>query len=84
MRQNEGETIDQFLCRLRQKSVSCEFANVDEAIWDQIIEKCRDVKLRRKFLEKSGTVTLNTLQDTTRVHEAVGTKMQFMDKSDAN
>ncbi|CAB4043490.1 Hypothetical predicted protein, partial [Paramuricea clavata] len=53
MQQKENETIDQFVCRLRQKSISCEFTNVDEAIRDQIIEKCRDPKLRRKFLEKS-------------------------------
>ena len=84
MQQNEGETMDQFVCRLRQKSVSCEFANVDEAIRDQIIEKCRDVKLCWKFLEKSGTLTLNTFQDTARVHEAVDTQMQSMDRSDAN
>ena len=37
-----------------------------------------------KFLEKSGTVTLNTLQDTARVHEAVDTQMQPMDRLDAN
>ena len=84
MQQNEGETMDQFVCRLRQKSISCEFANVDEAIRDQIIEKSRDVKLRRKFLEKLGTVALTTLQDTARVHEAVDTQMQSMDTSDAN
>ena len=52
MQQMEGETINQFVCRLRQKAISCEFPSVDEAIRDQIIEKCRDPKLRRKFLEK--------------------------------
>ena len=52
MQQMEEETINQFVCRLRQKAISCEFPSVDEAIRDQIIEKCRDPKLRRKFLEK--------------------------------
>ena len=52
MQQMEGETINQFVCRLRQKAISCEFPSVNEAIRDQIIEKCRDPKLRRKFLEK--------------------------------
>ena len=46
MQQKENETIDQFVCQLRQKSISCKFTNVDEAIRDQIIEKCRDTKLR--------------------------------------
>ena len=57
----EGETIDQFVCRLRQKAISCEFPSVDEATRDPIIEKCRDPKLRRKFLEKSSEVTLTVL-----------------------
>ena len=45
MQQQEGETIDQFVCRLQQRALSCEFANQDETIRDQIIEKCRDPKL---------------------------------------
>ena len=53
MTQLQGETIDQFVCRLRQKAVSCEFDKVDEAIRDQLIEKCRDPELRKKFLEKA-------------------------------
>ena len=50
MEQMEGETIDQFVCRLRQKAISCDFANVDEAIRDQIIEKCKDSRLRLCYL----------------------------------
>ena len=75
-----GETIDQFVCRLRQKAISCEFPSVNEAIRDQIIEKCRDPKLRRKFLEKSSEATLTVLQETARVHEAVNTQMQSMER----
>lgn len=63
MAQLEGETIDQFVCRLRQKAVSCEFDKLDEAIRDQLIEKCRDPELRRKFLEKAQDGTLTVLQD---------------------
>ena len=78
MQRIEGETIDQFVCRLRQKAISCDFANVDEAIRDQIIEKCKDSRLRRKFLEKESDATLTVLQETARVHEAVNTQMQSM------
>lgn len=53
---------------------------MDEAIRDQIIEKCRDPKLRRKFLEKSNEATLTVLQETARVHEAVNTQMQSMER----
>ena len=65
---------------MRQKAISCEFASVNEAIRDQIIEKCRDPKLRRKFLGKSSEATLTVLQETARVHEAVSTQMQSMER----
>ncbi|XP_068707557.1 uncharacterized protein [Montipora foliosa] len=78
MQQTEGKTIDQFVCRLHQKAISCDFANADEAIRDQIIEKCKDSRLRRKFLEKASDATLSVLQETARVHEAVNTQMQSM------
>ena len=68
------------MCHLRHKAWSCEFPSVDEAIRDQIIEKCRDPKLRRKFLEKSSEATLTVLQETARVHEAVNTQMQSMER----
>ena len=77
-----GGTIDQFVCRLRQKAISCEFPSVNEAIRDQIIEKCRDPKLRRKFLEKSSEATLTVLQETARVHEAINTQMHSMERSE--
>ena len=44
--------MDQFVCQSRQEAIFCEFENVDEAIRDQLIERCRDPRLRRKFLEK--------------------------------
>ena len=34
MEQASGESVDQFVCRLRQKAIFCEFENVDEAIRD--------------------------------------------------
>ena len=81
LEQAHGENVDQFVCRLRQKAASCEFSDVDEAIRDQLIEKCRDDGLRRKFLEKPGTVTLTELQDVARAYEAVNQKMQSMESS---
>ena len=82
MHQLEGETIDQFVCRLRQKCISCEFSNDDEAMRDQIIEKCSDPKLRRKLLEKATNATLNMLLETARVHEAVNVQMKSMGSQD--
>ena len=61
MEQASGESVDQFVCRLRQKAISCEFENVDEAIRDKLIERCRDPRLCCKLLEKTNA-TLKGLQ----------------------
>ena len=52
MSQLNSEKVDQFVSRLRQKASTCEFANVDEGIRDQLIEKCFDPKLRRNWNER--------------------------------
>ena len=78
LEQQVDETVDQFVCRLRQKSLSCDFAKVDEAIRDQLIEKCRDARLRRKFLEKAGNAKLKEMQDIARAYEAVEAQMRSM------
>ena len=80
MEQASSESVDQFVCRLRQKAIPCDFTNVDEAIRDQLIERCRDPKLRRKFLEKANA-TLKDLQDVARVYEAVEMQVKAMDHS---
>ena len=72
--------MDQFVCRLRQKAIFCEFENVDEAISDQLIERCRDPRLRCKFLEKTNA-TLKDLQDLARVQEAVNMQVKAMNQS---
>lgn len=79
MQQLEGEAIDQFVCRLRQKAIPCAFASVDESICDQII-KSRDQSLRHKFLEKSSGAALVVLQETARICEVVNNEMPSMDR----
>ena len=53
---------------------------MDETIRDQLIEKCRDGRLRRRFLEKTNT-TLKDLKVIARSHEAVDAQMESMRKS---
>ena len=42
------------------------------------LKKGRDPRLRRKCLEKASGATLTVLQETARIHEAVGSQMQSM------
>ena len=69
--QEEEETLDQFLTRLRRQSDNCGWDNPDEAISDQVIDKCRSVLLRRKLLERGTDLTLSRVQDIVRTLEAV-------------
>lgn len=71
MSQEESETIDQFVTRLKQKALSCDYGeSSDKFIRDQVIDKCRSVALRRKLLERGQTLTLKQLQEISRAHEA--------------
>ena len=51
--QKSDETVDQFVCRLKQRASTCEFGNnLNEQIRDQVVEKCCSTTLRKKLLEK--------------------------------
>ena len=77
--QENSETVDQFVCRLRQRSVSCDFGEQeDDYIRDQVIDKCCSSHMRRKFLEKEGTLTLEDLLRIARSQEAVDRQMKVM------
>ena len=78
--QNSDETVDQFVFRLRQRAVSCDFgAQQDEYIHDQLIDTCHSNYLRQKFLEKGGTVKLDDLLVIARAQEAVERQLKAIE-----
>ena len=69
--QSADETVDQFVCRLRQQAVTCDFgAAKNDHIRDQVIEKFLSDNLRRKFLEKD-ILQLSDVLTMAKAHEAV-------------
>ena len=48
MEQGPSETVDQFVCRLRQKATLCDFSDVDEAIQGVGIPSCGENFLRKQ------------------------------------
>ena len=75
--QENGETVDQFVCRLRQWAATCEFgANEGDYIRNQLIDRCYSSHLRQKFLEKEGTVALDYLLGIARSQEAVDRQLK--------
>jgi hypothetical protein len=69
MEQKPSEIVEQYITRLRQKAIYCNFANVDENIRDQVIETCSSKRLRRKLLERHN-VTLQQLREIAQSLEA--------------
>ena len=62
MAQEDGESIEQFIVRLRQRAIRCNFQNADEEIRDQVIEKCKSHKIRSKLLIRGQELTLDDLR----------------------
>ncbi|XP_076801019.1 uncharacterized protein LOC143445651 [Clavelina lepadiformis] len=75
--QNSNETVDQYVCRLRQRAATCEFENTDDRIRDQVLDKCYSRELQRKFLEQQ-TLTLADVMRIAKAHEAVIAQTKFM------
>ena len=50
MKQEQGESIDQFVTRLKQKAQRCNFYDNDREIKDQVVFNCYSDRLRRKAL----------------------------------
>ena len=70
--QESEETVDQYVCRLRRGAINCEFCgNEKYYVPDQVIEKCYSKELRRTFLEKEGTLSLDDLSRIAWSQEAV-------------
>ena len=67
MKQEEHETVDQFVVRLSNQAANCEFgATKNEQIRDQIIDKCKSTELRRRLLGKGQELTLADTQKIAR------------------
>jgi hypothetical protein len=76
--QKEGETIAQFVTRLRNLSTGCSYGeDTDNQIRDQVIETCISDRLRRKLLEK-GKLTLAQTLEIAATFEAVESQMKLM------
>ncbi|XP_064629303.1 uncharacterized protein K02A2.6-like [Lineus longissimus] len=81
--QKDDETVDQFVSKLKNQAALCNFANQDIDIRDQVIEKCRSAKLKRKLLEQTD-LTLNRALEIARVQESVNSQMAALSlKSDS-
>ena len=68
LKQDENESMENYIVRLRQRGVLCEFTDLDEMIRDQIEEKCYSQRLRKKLLEQQD-LNLNKVRETAQAME---------------
>ena len=66
--QEQHETIDVFVMRLKKLAATCEFTDIDDVIIDQVIEKTNSHELRKKLLQERG-LTLDRVQGIARALE---------------
>ena len=80
MRQEDGETIDQFVVKLKNQADNCSFEDdVTEQIRDQVIDKCKSSSLRKRLLERGQELKLEEVQQIARAMEAVEIQAKRME-----
>ena len=83
-KQQEDETIDQFVTRLRKLAVTCEFTELDKELKSAVIQHCTSKPLRRYALREEG-LTLDKLMSKARALEASEQQAKGMEEtSDKN
>ena len=86
MEQQDGETVAQFVTRLRQVVKDCDYGEqAENQIRDQVVQRCKSHELRKKLLEKGEKLTLELLLSTAANHERVQSQLENMEgKKDVN
>ena len=85
MLQEESETVDQFVMCLRRQAKNCMVGEQkEEQIRDQVIDKCRSRKLRRKLLEKGQELTLDQALLIARSSEAADIQAQKIESGNGS
>lgn len=80
MKQEEGERFEAFLLRLRNQADKCQYADKEENLIDQIVEKSRSAELRKKILSAGDSVTLQQVITIAITLETVNRQLDTFDK----
>ena len=79
MEQHDGETVAQFVTRLRQVVKDCDYGEqAENQIRDQVV-RCKSHELLKKLLEKGEKLTLELLLSTAANHERVQSQLESME-----
>ena len=86
MEQQDGETVVQFVTRLRQMVKGCDYGEqAENQIRDQVVQRCKSHELRKKLLEKGERLTLKLLLSTAANHQRVQSQLENLEgRKDVN
>ena len=75
---NDGESVASYVTRLKGMAVTCEFADEEDMIRDQVIEKVKSEALRKKLLEKGSDLKLANVLSISNTEESVATQSRTL------
>ena len=78
--QSPSENMDSYIVRLRKLGEYCEFHDLEDNILDQIIEKGKDTRIRRKLLELGNKLTLEKATRIARASEEAGAQVREIEQ----
>ncbi|KAK7107306.1 hypothetical protein V1264_015253 [Littorina saxatilis] len=81
MKQEPGETVDNFCTRLRLLAATCDFTNTDRELKSQILQGCTSTRLRRRGLRDE--MELENLLKTARSLEISDVQATEMEADEA-
>ena len=67
--QQPQESTDKFVSELRKLGTTCSFADTEDQIFSQIIEKCHNPKIRETLLTEGDVLALEKAMTTARTFE---------------
>lgn len=82
IKQEEAESFEKFLIKLRHQANKCKFHNPEEHIIDQIIVKCLSSELKRKILTMGDEITLDKIITIANTLEIVNHQLESYEKND--
>ena len=85
LQQKEGETVLQFVTRLRKEGKDCTFVtDIDNQIRDAVLCKCRSDYERQKLLEEGVELTLARTLEIAEHYESVDHQMSHFSMSESS
>ncbi|XP_013167322.1 PREDICTED: uncharacterized protein K02A2.6-like [Papilio xuthus] len=83
-KQDEGESFEKFLIKLRDQAAKCKFEKPEEHIIDQILEKSLSSELRRKMLTMGEEITLDKVITVANTLEIVNYQLECYEQKEKN